>query len=306
MIRSMIPLALALASPVAAQTASYPTRFAAAAAEHPSIRAALQWVEDHFDEQVEEWIRITEMPGTSGHETQRAEYVKQQLEAEGFAVTIDSIGNVIARRTGTGGGETVVLAAHLDTVHPQDTDVTVTRDGDVLRAPGVFDNSASVANMLALARALNRSEVRTRGDLILIGTVQEELGLLGMDYWLAHNEGVADVLIGLDGGLPFVNYGALGIYWTRYRFKGEGSHTNTSPGKPHPARALADAIAAVYGIDIPENMGGAVYNVGMLTGGKVFNAIPQEVAFTVDLRSVNPILLNDLDAQIDSAVGRGE
>jgi acetylornithine deacetylase/succinyl-diaminopimelate desuccinylase-like protein len=166
----------------------------------------------------------------------------------------------------------------------------------------VFDNSASVANMLAMARALNRAGVRTRGDLILIGTVQEEIGLLGMDWWIEKNPGVADVLIALDGGLPSVNYGALGIYWTRYFFRGAGSHTNTSAGRPHPARALADAIRAIYEIRIPEGTGGAVYNVGMLDGGRIFNAIPEEVSFTMDLRSVNPVLLDSLDAEITRRV----
>jgi tripeptide aminopeptidase len=283
---------------------TFPTRFTEGLASEPAVRDALRWLEQNFEQQVEEWIRITEIPGTSRHEERRAAYVRAQLEAEGFQVTIDSIGNVIARRPGVGGGDTVVFAAHLDTVHPLDTDVTVTRDGNVLRAPGIFDNSASVANMLALARALNRASIRTRGDIIFIGTVQEELGLIGMDWWLEKNPGVADVLVALDGGLPFVNYGALGIHWSRYSFHGEGSHTNTSAGKPHPARALADAIRAIYEIEIPESMGGAVYNVGMLSGGKIFNAIPQEVAFTMDLRSVNPILLDQLDAQIDSAVAR--
>ena len=287
-----------------AQEARYPTLFSAAATQQPALRDALAWLEQNFPRQVEEWIRITEIPGTSRHEEKRAAYVKAQLEAEGLQVTIDSIGNVIATRPGVGGGETVVIAAHLDTVHPLDADVTVKRAGAVLRAPGVFDNSASVANMLAIVRALNRANVRTRGDIIFIGTVQEELGLLGMDWWLEKNPGVADVLIALDGGLPFVNYGALGIYWSRYWFRAAGSHTNTSAGRPHPARALAQAIDDIYRIEIPESMGGAVYNVGMLTGGKVFNAIPQEVSFTMDLRSVNPILLNDLDAQIDSAVAR--
>jgi hypothetical protein len=156
--------------------------------------------------------------------------------------------------------------------------------------------------MLAIARALNRADVRTRGDIIFIGTVQEELGLIGMDYWLENNPGVADVLIALDGGLPNVNYGALGIYWTRYFFRGAGSHTNTSAGKPHPARALADAIHSIYEIEIPEGHGGAVYNVGMLDGGKIFNAIPEEVSFTMDLRSVNPILLDMLDREIEARV----
>jgi acetylornithine deacetylase/succinyl-diaminopimelate desuccinylase-like protein len=292
------------ACPIAAQAAAqeYPTRFSDAIARIPAVRDALAWLEDNFDAHVEEWIRITEIPGMSGHEAARAAYVKAQLEAEGLAVTIDSIGNVIARRPGVGGGETVVFAAHLDTVHPLDTDVTVRRDGGVLRAPGIFDNSASVANMLAIVRALNRAGVRTHGDIVFIGTAQEELGLKGMDYWLETNPGVADVLVALDGGLPTVSYGALGIYWTRYFFRGAGSHTNTSAGKPHPARALADAIRAIYAIEIPQVAGGAVYNVGMLDGGRIFNAIPEEVSFTLDLRSVNPALLDSLDRAVTARV----
>ena len=295
-------LACLTAGPLAAQQTSYPTKFSPAIAQQPAVRDALKWLETDFPKHVEEWIRITEIPAKSQHEQARAAYVRQQLESLGLQVTIDSIGNVTARRPGEGGGETVVFAAHLDTVHPLDTDVTVRRDGNILRAPGIFDNSASVANMLAIARAMKATNVRTKGDVIFVATVQEELGLYGMDYWLRSNPGVADVLVALDGGLPTVSYGALGIYWSRYHFTGAGSHTNSSAGKPHPARALADAIRSIYEIRIPDAQGGAVYNVGMLDGGRIFNAIPQEVSFTMDLRSVNPALLDLLDAEIDRRV----
>ena len=301
-VTTAITLSLIAAGNSAAQAQRYVTRFSPALAAQPAVRDALRWLESNFPRQVEEWIRITEIPAQSEHEQARAAYVKAQLEAEGLVVTIDSIGNVVARRPGTGGGETVVFAAHLDTVHPLDADVTVRREGNVVHAPGVFDNSASVANMLAVVRALNRADVRTRGDIIFIGTAQEELGLRGMSWWLDANPGVADMLIALDGGLPSVSYGALGIYWSRYHFTGAGSHTNTSAGKPHPARALADAITSIYGIRIPDGQGGAVYNVGILEGGKVINAIPQDVSFTMDLRSVNPALLDSLDAEIDRRV----
>lgn len=295
-------LLLLAAAPLAAQ--EHPTRFSPDLARRPAVRDALGWVERNFPRQVEEWIRITEIPGTSRHEAARAAYVREQMEREGLEVTIDSIGNVVGRRKGTGGGPTVVLAAHLDTVHPLDTDVEVRRDGNVLRAPGIFDNSASVANMLAVVRALNHAGIRTRGDLVFIGTAQEELGLLGMDYWLEKNPGAADVLVALDGGLGPVNYGALGIYWTRYTFRGEGSHTNTSAGRPHPVRALAGAVRFIYELRVPEGRGGAVYNVGMVDGGKIFNAIPEEVSFTMDLRSVNPVLLDSLDAEITARVAQ--
>lgn len=295
-------LAVAPAAAVAQADARYPSRFTPELAARPAVKAALAWLDRQYERQVAEWIRITEIPAKSTHERERALYVKAQLEALGLEVTIDSIGNVTARRPGTGDGETVVFAAHLDTVHPIGTDVTVRIAGDTLKAPGIFDNSASVTNMLAVARALDAAKVRTRGDILFVGTVQEELGLRGMDYWFASRPGFRGVLVGLDGGLPAVNYGALGIYWSRYVFRGAGSHTNTSAGKPHPARALADAIRSIYEIRIPEGQGGAVYNVGMLAGGLIFNAIPQEVSFTMDLRSVNPELLDSLDREIDRRV----
>lgn len=293
-----VPAAVLLTAP---QHAAAQSRLGPDVYDDAAVRNALQRIEAGYPAHVAEWIRITEIPGTSRHEERRAAYVKAELEKAGYTVTIDSIGNVTARRPGTGGGETIVFAAHLDTVHPLDTDVTVRQDGDTLRAPGIFDNSASVANMLAIARALNDAGVRTRGDIVFVGTTQEELGLNGMRYWLDHNTDV-DALVALDGGLPNVSYGALGIYWTRYHFKGAGSHTNTSTGKPHPARALADAIRAIYEIQVPEGRGGAVYNVGMLDGGKIFNAIPEDVSFTMDLRSVNPVLLDSLDQEIEKRV----
>ncbi|HEX8691359.1 MAG TPA: M20/M25/M40 family metallo-hydrolase [Longimicrobium sp.] len=295
-------LLAACVSGVAAQQ-QYPSSFTPRLAAQPAVRDALAWLERNFPAQVEEWIRVTEIPAPSTQEQRRGAYVRQEMEKAGLEVTVDSIGNVTGRRRGTGGGPTVVFAGHMDTVHPIDTDVRVRREGDTLRAPGVFDDTAGLVDLLNVVRALNAAGVRTRGDLVIVGTVQEELGLRGMDYWLAHNPR-PDLVVAVDGGLGPVNYGALGIYWTRYHFSGEGSHTNTSAGRPHPARALADAVRSIYEIQVPEGRGGAVYNVGMLAGGKIFNAIPENVSFTMDLRSVNPALLDSLNAEIEARVAR--
>jgi acetylornithine deacetylase/succinyl-diaminopimelate desuccinylase-like protein len=301
--RHFIPLlllsVLALPQDLTAQE-SYPTKFSPGLATVPAVRDALQYVDDNFDSQVSEWVRITEIPAKSEHEQQRGAYVREQFENLGYEVSVDSIGNVVAKRPGTGGGPTLVFAAHMDTVHPMDTDVTVRQEAGRLFAPGVFDNSNSVANMIAAARALEAAQLGTKGDVIFIGTVQEEIGLRGMAYWLDHNPGVTDMLIAIDGGLGAVSYGALGIYWSRMVFSGEGSHTNSSRGKPHPARAAAQCITDIYDIPLPapDAPVSAVYNVGMLRGGHVVNAIAQEVSFTVDLRTVDPALLAVLDTAI--------
>jgi len=294
-------IAGALVSPLPAQV-SYPTRFSPAVAERADVKQALAFVDERFERQVVEWIGVTEIPAQSTHEEQRAAYVKAELEKIGLTVTIDDIGNVMARRAGTGGGPNVVFAAHMDTVHPMDTNLTVTRKPDgTLHAPGVFDNSASVVNLLQTARAMDAAKVTTAGDVIFLFTVQEELGLKGMYYWVDHNPKAADMIVAVDGGLGPVSYGALGIYWLKMRFTAEGSHTNTSRGKPNPARAAAQCITDIYTIPLPDPSApvGAIYNVGgMMTAGTVVNAIPREVTFTVDLRTIDPDLLRSLDAAI--------
>lgn len=278
----------------------YASKFTPQVAETREVKEALAFLDEKFTDQVAEWIRITEIPAKSTFEQKRGEYVKAEFLKLGLEVSVDEVGNVIGRRRGAGGGPTVIFAAHMDTVHPMDTSVRVTKKDGRLYAPGIFDNSASVANMLQAARALGAAGVKTKGDVIFIATVQEELGLNGMNHWLDRNPGVADMVVALDGGLGSVNYGALGIYWSWMTFHGEGSHTVTSRGKPHPGRAAAQCIMDIYTIPLPgpDEAVTAVYNVGMMEGGKVVNAIPQDVRFTVDLRTVDPELLTKLDAAI--------
>lgn len=295
---AVLALAPALGAPLQGQSSS---QFRPELAARPDVKAALTWLESNFPKQVEEWTRIAQIQGKSEHEQERAALVRREMEREGLVVTVDSIGNVVGRRRGTGGGPTIVFAAHTDIVHPLGTNLTVRKAGDTLKAPGIFDNSASVANMLAVIRALNAAKIQTRGDLVFIGTAQEELGLRGMDWWLEHNPR-PDMLIAMDGGLGPINYGALGIYWTKYHFKSAGSHTVTSRGKPTPVKALSAAIAKIYAMSPPPLPNGAVYNIGQIHGGEIFNGIPQELFFTMDLRSPNPTLLDYLDGEIENIV----
>jgi acetylornithine deacetylase/succinyl-diaminopimelate desuccinylase-like protein len=283
---------------LSAQVARPATSWNPALMQRPDIKAAMAQLDRGFPAQVEEWIALTQMPGLSRHEEVRATHVRKVMTAEGLEVRTDSIGNVTGVRRGRGGGPTVVIAVHMDVVHDPSVVGTVRRMGDTLYAPGIFDNTSGVANMLAMIRAMNAAKVVTRGDIVFVATVQEEIGLKGMEYWLQHNPR-PDLLIAIDGALGPINYGALGIYWSRYVYTSPGSHTLFSRGKPTPVKAVAQAIRDIYALEFGPLPDGAVINVGQVHGGVIFNGIPQEMAFTVDLRSPDPVLLDSLDRRIE-------
>ena len=290
-----LSVSLPFAAPLSAQ--SYPTSWNPELLKRADVRSALTLFEQRFPSQLDEWIRLAEMPGKSRLEQQRGAYVKQVFEQEGLKVSVDSIGNVTGVRKGTGGGPTIVIAAHIDVVFPPETNRKVRRSGDTLFAPGVGDNTASVANMLSTLRVMNATKFTSTGDIIFIGTVQEELGLKGMEYWLQHNP-KPDLLIVPDGAYGSVSYGALGIYWTKFVFTHPGAHTLSSRGIPTPVKAVAKAIDRLYQLQFDALPNGAVMNIGQIHGGNIFNAVPQELYFTVDLRSSDPALLDSLDRTI--------
>ena len=288
-------MSLPFAAPLSAQT--YPSSWNPDLLKRADVKAAMAMLEQRFPSQVEEWIRLTEMPGKSRLEQQRGAYVKAVFEKEGLKVSVDSIGNVTGIRKGTGGGPTIAIAAHTDIVFPPETNTKVRRSGDTLFAPGVGDNTSSVANMLSTLRVMNATKLTSKGDIIFIGTVQEELGLKGMEYWLQHNP-KPDLLIVPDGSYGSVAYGALGIYWTKYVFTHPGAHTLSSRGIPTPVKAVAKVIDRLYQLQFDALPNGAVMNIGQIHGGNIFNAVPQELYFTVYLRSSDPLLLDSLDRTI--------
>ncbi|MEO7362550.1 MAG: M20/M25/M40 family metallo-hydrolase [Gemmatimonadaceae bacterium] len=293
--------ALLIAAPLVSASAQpqkqYPSSWNAALAERADMKSAMALLEKNFPQQVEEWIKLTEMPSKSGQEQARATYIKAVFEKEKLKTSTDSIGNVTGVRKGTGGGPTIAIMAHMDVVFSNETVKKVRRSGDTLFAPGVGDNTASVANMLATIRTMNATGYKHKGDIIFIATVQEEVGLKGAAYWLAHNPR-PDLLVAPDGAFGSVAYGALGIFWTKYVFTSPGGHTLASRGRATPVRALAETIDRLYALQFSPLPDGAVMNIGQIHGGDIFNFIPQELFFTIDLRSPDPVLLDSLDKLI--------
>lgn len=282
--------------------------------QRPDVQAAMKSVDDRAAAIVEEWIRLVEIPSPSGKEQARAAYIRAEMQKLGLTdIRTDDISNVSGVRKGTGGGPAVVFAAHMDTVFPAGTDVKVKRDGDILRAPGVGDDTSNLMATLEMFRALDRAGVKTKGDLIFLASVQEEVGLLGAKHWLETSGYKPDLFVAVDVSAKQVWYGALRIDQFKFFYTSPGAHTMESRGAPSPSKAVAKAITAVYEIPLPPAAPGLdsfklpVINVGMLGGGTVFNAIPREAWFTVDLRSLDSATQDRLEtAVVSTARGAAE
>lgn len=281
-----------------------------AVAARPEVRRALALV--HTLERTAEatLIELTQIPAPPFQEAERARRFAQLLRAAGLVdVAVDAPGNVIARRAGTAGRETVAIVAHLDTVFPPGTDVTVRRRGDRLHAPGIGDDTRGLVVLLIVAEALNRARVRTRADLLFVGSVGEEgLGdLRGVRHLLRPGGPRIDQFIAIDGGSDeqVVNR-ALGSRRYRVAITGPGGHSWGDFGLANPAHALARAIdyfdraaSAVTGTGMS-----ASYSVGRIGGGTSVNAVPREAWAEVDMRSTDPERLDRLDSVLQASVAR--
>ena len=305
--RLILSLLILVTAPLSAQRSLFDPSLLG----RPDVTRAVDSVGPRATAIVDEWIRLVEIPAPSTKEQVRAAYIRKEMEALGLAdIRVDELSNVSGVRKGTGGGPTVVFAAHLDTVFPEGTVVKVTRDGDVLRGPGVGDDTGNLLATLEMFRALDRGGVKTKGDLVFLASAQEELGLVGAKHWLETSGVKPDLFIAVDVSADEVWYGALRITQYKFFYTSPGAHTLESRDAPSPAKAVSHAIAAIYEIPLPAIAPGLgsfkvpVVNVGMIGGGTVFNAIPREAWFSVDLRSLDTATQLRLERAVEDAAKR--
>ncbi len=280
-----------------------------ALAERSDVKHAFSVIESTRDRFVEELIELTEIPAPPFGEEKRAARFAQLLEAAGLPdVTIDEEGNVLARRPGDL-ERVVAVVAHLDTVFPKGTDVSVVRDGDKLVAPGIGDDGAGLCLVLAVVRALQAAVIATDAQLLFVGSVGEEgLGdLRGVKHLFREDGPRIDSFIAVDGGsADRVMHRALGSHRYRVTFRGPGGHSWGAFGLANPAHALGRAVYH-FEQSAAEFVSTGVktsYNVGRIGGGTSVNSIPFENWMEIDMRSESPERLQEIDLLLHEAVAQ--
>jgi acetylornithine deacetylase/succinyl-diaminopimelate desuccinylase-like protein len=268
-------------------------------------KAAMAALSADHDRIVAENIALTEIPAPPFKEAAKTKafldlFVKLGLEDAG----IDAEGNVTGLRRGQGsdnaGGPLVAMAAHLDTVFPEGTDVHVQRDGTILRAPGVGDDTRGLAVMLGIVRALDAAHVETDSDVLFVASVGEEgLGdLRGMKYLFGKGpyKDRIKTFIAIDGLTPqAIMTTALGSKRYRLTFSGPGGHSYNAFGLVNPMYAMGTFLVDFAKTEVPAL---TTYNVGVIGGGTSVNSIPLQSSAEIDIRSVSPAEVDKIAARM--------
>ncbi len=276
-------------------------------ADQPRVRIALDWLEKNLEWITEQQVRLTETPAPSFQEGKRAETVKDLLRAEGLAVHLDKMGNVIGELRGLREKEIVLLAAHLDTVFPAGTDVKVRREGNRLIAPGISDNGTGLAGLLGVAHAIHAAKIKPERTILFAANVGEEGegNLRGMRALIdAYRTNIHAVIV-LDGsGIDHVTTKALASRRLEVVITGPGGHSWSDFGMPNPINALVRGSVRFINTKVPATPR-TTYNLGQVDGGTSVNSIPYQATLKVDLRSENEDEIVRMEAALRECVAAG-
>ena len=269
--------------------------------DDPKFKAAMAVLDREHDRIVADIVTLTEIPAPPFKEDKRGAAYLEMLRQHGLTdVERDAEGNVMGVRKGTGNGPLIAIAAHLDTVFPEGTDVKVKREGTRLSAPGIGDDTRSLAVLLGIIRAMDAAGFRTRSDILFIGNVGEEgLGDLRGVKHLFQKGPYKDrigLFISMDGagGGDDITHGGVGSKRYRATFKGPGGHSYGAFGLVNPAFAMGNAIQKFARLKVPGTPK-TTFNVGVMGGGTSVNSIPFESWMEVDMRSESRAELEKLN-----------
>ena len=271
------------------------------------VKAAFETIEKIDSKTLERHLKLTEIEAPPFKEEKRAIVFADYFKNLGMdSVWIDAVGNVLGLLKGSNGERTVAMDAHLDTVFPEGTDVKVKIKNDTLYAPGIGDDTRGLSMLLTLLETIKTNDIKPKDNILFVGSVGEEgLGdLRGVKHLFREGGPQIDSWIAIDGGsIGRVNNKALGSYRYRVSYKGPGGHSWGAFGLANPHHALGQAISNFVVVADQYTAGGpkTSYNVGVISGGTSINSVPFESSMQIDIRSVEPARLDEMEALLEKA-----
>jgi tripeptide aminopeptidase len=263
------------------------------------VRAAFERFRSQENQYAHWQLEVTRIAAPPFGESARGTWLAERFRALGLVdVQIDEVGNVFGMLQGHE-GRFVALSAHIDTVFPGTTPLNVRQQDGKLYGPGVSDNGAGIAAMLAVASVLSNTPIPHAKSFLFIGNVGEEGegDLRGMRHVFATPEwrdAIASSVIVDGAGADTVVAEALGSRRFEVIVRGPGGHSWSDFGAPNPIIALSRAIEVFSQTPVPASPK-TTFNIGVIRGGTSVNSIPESASMRVDLRSTSMAEIDRLE-----------
>jgi acetylornithine deacetylase/succinyl-diaminopimelate desuccinylase-like protein len=247
---------------------------------------------------------IAAVPAPTNEEYLRTAYLNETMPALGFSdIYVDELGDVSGRVRGVTDTSVLLVAAHIDTVFPMSTPLTIVREPSKTWGPGIGDNSLGIAAGLKLPQMLRLANVDLPTDVVVTGNVGEE-GLGNLRGMTAVMDTYPDVgaVIALEGhNLGRVTHVAVGSRRYRVTVEGPGGHSWGDSSNPNAISAAAEIIHELGRIRLSPSPK-TTLNVGTIQGGLSVNSIAPSASFLLDLRSVEERALTRLSNSVENVL----
>lgn len=268
---------------------------------HRSLAHAHARLAAHDDAIVRSQITVAQIAAPTGEEQERGSWIARRFQDCGLSdIHTDTAGNVIGRRKGVRDLPPVSICAHLDTVFPRETDLSIRRHGARLVGPGINDNGRGLAVMLALAAEVDGARLRPHHPIEFVATTGEEgIGdLRGAKHYFATRGRDARAAIAIDGaGDERIIHRALGSRRFRVSYSGPGGHSWAAFGVANAVHAAAAAAARLAGLPLPTSPR-TTLSVGRIGGGLSVNSIPDSAWLEIDVRSTSAAQLDLIERTV--------
>jgi len=251
------------------------------------------------------------IPGTPG-EGAIAAYLVDRLRALPVEVSVDEVApgrpNVVARLRGTGGGPTLCLNAHIDTVGdaswPDRSMVPVVAD-DRMTGLGAADDKGHAAIELLVLESLVRSGRPLRGDVVAAFTMDEEATSTGTsDLLVRHAMDAAIVIEPFGLGRATVTHQGFG--WLDIVVHGRAAHGSAPDvgidAIGHAAAVLErlDVLGARWAAEPHPLNGATVYHASTIAGGSDYATYPASCRIGIEIGTQPGETIADRVADIEA------
>lgn len=248
------------------------------------------FVETNHDEAVALLEELGRIPAPSHQEDQRAAFCRDWFVREGVGeVFVDAAKNVVCKFGCDGCDDITVFMAHMDIVQPDLEPLPMRREGNILYAPGIGDDTANLVNLMMGARFLLERRDRLHGGVMIVANSCEEgLGnCMGAREIMDNYGGRISRFYSFDGYVAQVTSIPVGSHRYRMHIHARGGHSYLEFGNENAVVQMAGLIGELCEQKLPcaEGVERTTYNVGPIKGGSTVNSIPEDCELLYEYRS---------------------